>query len=82
MKLHKQVKSCNQGLVGKQLVKCHCKRPAGRVGDAHAKSSDRGISLAIELRVVNGSVHSLRLSKVRVCVSLEGVTFYSYSGFR
>ena len=60
----------------KQLIKCHCKRPTGRVGGAHAKSSDGGISLGIEPRVVSGSVCSLRLSKVRVHVSLEGVTFY------
>ena len=36
---------------------------------------DWGLSLVIEPRVASGSVHSLRLSRVRVRVSLEGVTF-------
>ena len=42
----------------------------------------QGISLGIEPRVASGSVHSLRLSRVRVRESLEGVTVFSYSGFR
>ena len=41
----------------------------------------QGISLGIEPRVASGIVHSLRLSKVRVRESLEGVTVFSYSGF-
>ena len=41
----------------------------------------QGISLGIEPRVVSGSVHSLRLSRVRVRESLEGVTVFSISGF-
>ena len=42
---------------------------------------DRGILVGIKPSVVSGSVHSLRLSKVRVRVSLKGVTFYSYRDF-
>ena len=41
----------------------------------------QGISLGIEPRVANDSVHSLRLSRVRVRESLEGVTVFSISGF-
>ena len=36
----------------------------------------QGISLGIEPRVASGSVHSLRLSRVRVRESLEGCKVY------
>ena len=83
MKLHKQGKSCGYRCeVLKQLVECHCKRPVGRLGGTHAKSSDQGVSLRIEPRVTSDSIHNLRLSRVRVRESLEGVNSFSYSGFR
>ena len=62
------------------IAKYRYKKPAGKLGVAHTKSSGLGDITKIEPRVVSGSVHSLRLLRLRVCVSHECVTVFSYSG--